>query len=148
MDGETPAGGASAAEPKAPVPGHRRWLMLVLGWTFFGVGLLGMVLPLLPSTPFMLLALWAFSIGSERFHRWLYHHRIFGPPLQRWSRERVIPVWVKALAVTSMAASFLLAWLSGDAPWYLLAVMAAVMAAGIAYIFKFPSRPPAARAGG
>ena len=62
--------------------------MLGLGWTFFALGLLGTVLPLVPTTPFMLLALWAFSVGSERFHRWLYHHPVFGPPLRRWSEER------------------------------------------------------------
>jgi uncharacterized membrane protein YbaN (DUF454 family) len=69
--------------------------MLGLGWTFFGIGLVGTLLPLVPTTPFMLLALWAFSIGSERFHRWLYHHPVFGPPLQRWQRDRVIPLWAK-----------------------------------------------------
>jgi uncharacterized membrane protein YbaN (DUF454 family) len=148
VDGEGQAGRVEAAAAKAPVALHRRWLMLVLGWTFFALGLVGVLLPVVPSTPFMLLALWAFSIGSERFHRWLYHHRIFGPPLQRWSRDHVIPIWVKVLSVSSMAASLLWAWLGSDAPWYALLAMAAVMAAGVAYIFRFPSRPRGARADG
>lgn len=136
---------ARSGDARARAGVHRRWLMLALGWVFFAVGLLGAILPLLPTTPFMLLALWAFSIGSERFHRWLYHHRIFGPPLQRWRRERVIPLWAKALSVGSMTASFLWAWLGTDAPWYALLAMAAVMAAGAAYILRFPSRSRAAR---
>ena len=114
--------------------------MVALGWFFFAIGLLGVVLPLLPTTPFMLLALWAFSLGSERFHAWLYHHRIFGPPLRRWHEDRIIPRWVKALALGSMAASLGWAWLALDAPWYGLAAMAAVIAAGAAYILRFPSR--------
>lgn len=141
-------GEARVGEAKARVALHRRWLMLGLGWTFFTLGLVGVLLPLVPTTPFMLLALWAFSIGSERFHRWLYHHRIFGPPLQRWGRERVIPLWAKALSVSSMIGSFLWAWLGTGAPWYGLLAMAAVMAAGVAYVFRFPSRPRGAGAGG
>jgi len=138
VDGE-----ARSGETNARVAAHRRWLFVALGWLFFGLGLLGAVLPLLPTTPFMLLALWAFSIGSERFHRWLYHHRVFGPPLQRWDRDRVIPLWAKALSIGSMTASFLYAWLARDAPWFVLAPFAAVMAVGIAYIARFPSRPGA-----
>jgi len=120
--------------------------MLALGWIFFAVGAVGVVLPLVPTTPFMLLALWAFSVGSERFHAWLWHHRIFGPPLRRWSEERVIPRPVKAIAVLSMAASLAFVALATDAPWYGLLAMAAAMAAGAAFIFRFPSRraPPRA----
>lgn len=124
--------------------------MIALGWTFFGLGLLGTVLPLVPTTPFMLLALWAFSIGSERFHAWLYHHRVFGPPLRRWRDERIIPWWTKALALSSMAASFAWAWLGADVPGYGLAAMAVVCAAGALFILRFPSRRPegASPAGG
>jgi uncharacterized protein len=114
--------------------------MIGLGWLFFALGAIGTVLPLVPTTPFMLLALWAFSVGSERFHKWLYEHPVFGPPLRRFHDERVIPLWAKLVAVSSMAASFLWAWLGARAPWYALAGMGAVMAAGIAYISRFPSR--------
>lgn len=129
------------------VAAHRRWLMLGLGWMFFGLGLVGTVLPIVPTTPFMLLALWAFSIGSERFHGWLYRHPVFGPPLRRWQEERVIPLWGKLVAVTSMGVSFLWAAFGARAPWYGLLAMATVMAAGVAYIFRFPSKRPSAAEG-
>ncbi len=123
------------------LPAHRRWLLFALGWFFFCLGVLGAVLPVLPTTPFMLLALWAFSASSPRFHNWLYHHRIFGPPLQRWRTGRVIPLPVKAVALTSMAAS--LAWvaLGTQAPWYALVAMVAVMGFGAIFILRQPSRP-------
>jgi uncharacterized membrane protein YbaN (DUF454 family) len=120
--------------------------MLAVGWLCFGIGAAGTVLPLVPATPFMLLALWAFSIGSERFHDWLWHHRVFGPPLRRFREERIIPLPVKLLAMGSMAASLAYAALATDAPWYGLAAMAAIMLVGVAYILRFPSRrapPPA-----
>lgn len=88
-----------------------RPIYLVLGWVFFGLGAVGVVLPLLPTTPFMVLALWAFSRGSVRFERWLYHHRVFGPRLQQWRAHRVIPLRAKLLAGCSMLASFAYMWL-------------------------------------
>jgi hypothetical protein len=119
-----------------------RWILFCLGWIFFALGVIGTVLPVMPTTPFMLLALWAFSKSSARFHHWLRNHRVFGPPLQRWDRDRVVPLWTKAIAVTSMVAS--LCWVAFvvRAPWYGVAAMAAVMVAGIAFISRFPSRSP------
>ncbi len=129
----------SSATARSASPA-RRALLIALGWTCFGLGVIGLVLPVVPTTPFMLVALWAFSASSERFHDWLYHHRVFGPPLQRWRRERVLPAWVKAVAIASMAAS--LSWLAlGVRPaWYVLAASVAVMVGGAAFILRIPSR--------
>lgn len=144
MDAESRTGESSLGDVE--VPAHRRWLMVALGWIFFALGIVGLLLPLVPTTPFMLLALWAFSIGSKRFHHWLYHHRVFGPPLQRWKRDRVIPLWGKALAIGSMTGSFLLAWLGTGAPWYGLAAMAAMMLAVAVYVLRCPSESPSVAA--
>ncbi|HSD20839.1 MAG TPA: YbaN family protein [Anaeromyxobacter sp.] len=138
-----PASSRELATPRARA--HRRWLLLALGWTCFVLGVIGTVLPLVPTTPFMLVALWAFSSSSERFHDWLYEHRVFGPPLQRWRRERALPLWVKLVAAGSMAASFAYAALVMRAPWYTLAAMGGVMLFGIAYIARIPSRPGGGR---
>lgn len=119
----------------------RRLLLLALGWLAFGLGVVGLLLPVVPTTPFMLLALWAFSSSSERFHRWLYTHRLFGPPLQRWRRERAIPVWVKAIALGSMAVSVAWLALAVRPPPYALVAAVAVMAGGAAFILRVPSRP-------
>ena len=63
---------------------------LTLGILFFVLGAIGALVPGLPTTVFMLLALWAFARSSQRFHDWLYYHRVFGPPLQRWHRHDTV----------------------------------------------------------
>jgi len=137
----SPSSGEPGSRDAAP---GRRWLLFALGWLFFGLGLLGAFLPVLPTTPFMLLALWAFSASSPRFHDWLYHHRVFGPPLQRWRAERTLPLWVKGLALASMAGSAAWVGLVVRPRWYVLAVTGAAVAAGVAFVASVPSsrRPP------
>ena len=83
-----------------------RLFYFISGWIFFVIGFIGVVLPVLPTTPFMLLALWSFSKSSVRFHNWLYQHRFFGPPLQQWDKNKVIPLSAKIMAVFMMLASF------------------------------------------
>jgi uncharacterized protein len=131
----------------APTPSPRasrirRAAFLGLGWLFFGLGAWGAFLPVLPTTPFMILALWAFSRSSERLHGWLYGHRIFGPPLQRWQRHRVIPIHAKIAAVAAMTGSLgYMIWVS-EAPAIASFAAALLMAGAAAYILSRPSRAP------
>lgn len=125
--------------------GHQRAVFFALGWLSFALGLLGLLLPVLPTTPFMLLALWAFARSSRRFHDWLYTHRVFGPPLQRWDRERSVPAPVKAVALASMAASTAYVGLVVRPPWYALAGMLVVVGIGAIYVLRIPGRPRAQR---
>lgn len=115
-----------------------------LGLIFFTLGALGTVVPGLPTTVFMLLALWAFARSSERLHDWLYHHRLFGPPLQEWHQYRVIPRRAKLLAVTMMAGSLTyLVFFTATGVW-LKTTTALVMAYGAWYILNKPSARPVA----
>jgi len=112
----------------------------LLGWSFFGLGAVGAVVPGLPTTPFMLLALWAFSKSSKRFHDWLYTHRLFGPPLNQWRDHRVIPVKAKLLALITMIASFTyLAFFTGvSTP--VKVIVALFMLSGAVFILSQSSR--------
>ena len=120
-----------------------RPLYFLLGWFFFGLGAVGAVVPGLPTTVFMLLALWGFSKSSQRFHDWLYEHPVFGPPLHQWRSHRVIPSTAKILAVATMLASIgYLAFFTGIHVGLKVAA-ALVMLYGAAFILSKPSRAPA-----
>lgn len=121
----------------------QRPLLIVAGLVCVGLGLLGVVLPVLPTTPFMILALWCFARSSRRLHDWLYHHRVFGPPLRQWDRYRVIPTIAKVASITAMGFSMVYVLLHSTAPWYAIAAMGAVLLYGVWYILSKPSRAPA-----
>jgi uncharacterized protein len=102
---------------------------------------LGAFLPVLPTTPLLLVALWAFANSSARLERWLLEHRRFGPRLVAWRAHRVIPLAVKLTAWGSMIASLTIMTIVG-APWLAIGGAAAVMAIGAVYIATRPSAPP------
>ena len=113
-----------------------------LGWSFFGLGAIGTLVPGLPTTPFMLLALWAFSKSSKRFHDWLYAHRLFGPPLQQWRTHRVIPVKAKLLSVVTMTASLVYLAFFTEVNTLVKVIVGLVMLYGAVFILSKPSRVP------
>ena len=90
-----------------------RWWFAALAYLFAGLALLGVFLPGLPTTPFVLLAAWAASRGSQRLHDWLYEHPRLGPPLRDWRDERAITLRARMLALGLLALSWVLMWLRG-----------------------------------
>lgn len=76
-----------------------RTLYNVLGWTFVGLGILGYILPVMPGTVFMILALCCFKRGSEKFETWLLEHPRVGPVLRDWDRDRSIRPRTKVVAI-------------------------------------------------
>lgn len=119
-----------------------RPVYLLVGWLFFALGATGILIPGLPTVPFMLAALWAFSKSSRRFHDWLYSHPLFGPPLQRWQDHRVIPVKAKVVAVATMTVSLAYMIFIADVSRWVVAVTLLVMASAAAYIISQPSQVP------
>ncbi len=73
-----------------------------LGFLFLALGLLGIALPVLPSTPFILLAAWFFARSSEYWHRRLLDSQLFGPMILNWERNRCISCRTKVVAIVSM----------------------------------------------
>ncbi|GMG82753.1 YbaN family protein [Paralimibaculum aggregatum] len=117
-----------------------RMLWMAAGWTAFGAGLVGAVLPLLPTVPFMLLAAFCFARGSERIHAWLTTHPRFGPAIDDWRVHGAISRRGKRWALGSMAASFGISLALGVAA-PVLAVQAAVLGVVAVFILTRPDRP-------
>ncbi|GEO40236.1 hypothetical protein GGE65_003003 [Skermanella aerolata] len=126
--------------PANPVVRH---CLLALGFLMVGLGTLGIFLPVLPTVPFLIVAAWAFSRSSERFHTWIYSHPHFGPPLVAWNRHGVIPLTAKFISVVSMYGSVVLVIVFVATDWVLPAVHIAIVTAVAVYILTRPSRAPA-----
>jgi len=114
-------------------PRMTRWFWIVLGATSLGLGVLGALLPLLPTTPFLLLSAFAFARSSPAIHRWLLQHRLLGKPIRDWNERRAISTKGKFASLaamgTSLGASVVL-----ELGLAVIAVQAAVLAGVAAFI--------------
>lgn len=90
-----------------------RILLLIVAWLAVGLGIIGIFLPVLPTTPFMILAAAIFARTSPRFERWLMEHPRYGQPLMDWRREGAISRKAKIASASLMAASFAVVWFFG-----------------------------------
>lgn len=118
-----------------------RIIWLISGFICVGLAMIGVVLPLLPTVPFLLLAAFCFARSSERFHSWLIEHPTLGPPIADWRASGAISRRAKILATVSIAAAFSISVLLGLKPW-ILAVQAATLTCVMIFIW---SRPEGAR---
>ncbi|MEG0279847.1 MAG: DUF454 family protein [Morganella sp. (in: enterobacteria)] len=83
-----------------------RLLLLLSGWISVVLATLGVVLPLLPTTPFLLLAAWCFSRSSPRFHHWLLYRSWFGGYIRHWQEHKGLPRKAKRRAVIVILVTF------------------------------------------
>lgn len=85
--------------------GRLRLVFLLCGCGCVALGIAGIVLPVLPTTPFMLLAAACFARSSARFHHWLLTHPLFGATVREWELYRSVRRRTKRIAILSMAAT-------------------------------------------
>lgn len=115
-----------------------RPLWLAAGTLSAGLGLIGIVVPLLPTTPFMILAAACFARSSPRLHDWLWNHRVFGPAIRDWREHRAISPFAKRASVGAMAAAFGISLVLGVKLWA-LAAQAVVLTVMGGWILTRPS---------
>ncbi len=125
------------AEPFALAPPAGRPGLRLLGTAATAAAAIGVVVPLWPTTPFALLAAWAFARSSPRLEAWLRSHARFGPAIQAWEERRAIPRKAKLVAAGSLPASWVGLWLT-DVPVGSLAAAGAVLLAVGAWILSRP----------
>lgn len=121
----------------------KSWLLFCLGWLSFVTGLLGLVLPLLPCTPFMLLAAALFARSSPRFHHWLLHHAWFGPPIRDWQDHRGIRRDARRRAIIFILISFSVSLAITPMIW-VRGLLLAILVILLGWLMRLPVLEPVA----
>lgn len=117
-----------------------RLMFVALGTLFVAIGIAGILLPVLPTTPFMLLAAACYARASTRFYNWLLNNRVFGPTILEWRRHRSIPYRVKWTAILLMAVTLGIS-IVFFVPWPELQAALAILGVLLgAYLYNIPSR--------
>lgn len=114
-----------------------RTSFVLMGHASLAIGCIGIFVPLLPTTPFVLLAAMCYSRGSERFHRWIHEHPRWGPMIQSWREHGAISVRAKIVATIMVVASITYSVFRLPSPWHLLALLTG--AAVLTFILTRPS---------
>ncbi len=115
-----------------------RAIYMLAGFLMTALGIAGVFLPLLPTTPFLLAAAWFFSRSSPRFERWLLDHPRLGPPLRDWRREGAISLRAKICAVTLMAAGYGFFWYRVSPSLMLAGIVALILCSSALFILTRP----------
>ncbi|MGE0584387.1 MAG: YbaN family protein [Flavobacteriaceae bacterium] len=130
----------SSSRRRASMSRYMKALWVGIGSLSLIAGFVGVFLPLLPTTPFLLLAAFCYAKGSERLHQWLVSHPRFGPNLEAWRLHGAILPRAKIVAVAFMGATLFVSAVVGVA-WPILLVQLVVMAGVGAFILSRPSPP-------
>jgi uncharacterized membrane protein YbaN (DUF454 family) len=117
-----------------------RWLWLLLAYAALALGVVGIFVPGLPTTPFVLLAAFAAARGSERLHAWMLAHRMYGPMIRDWQAHGAVGRRAKYWALGSMAACALIFFLTAPRVW-MAALGSAIMAVVGAWLWLRPEPP-------
>lgn len=126
-----------------PLPPAARWLLLVLAGLCLVLAVIGVILPGMPATVFLLMAAWAAARSSPRLHAWLLAHRLFGPMLRDWENGHRVSRRAKWSAAATMAVGAgVLLW-TAPRPW-IAAVGIGCMAVVLAWLWRRPEpqNPP------
>jgi uncharacterized membrane protein YbaN (DUF454 family) len=120
--------------------GPERILWLSIGLLATGCGIAGVFLPLVPTTPFLLLAAFAFARSSPRLHDWLVNHPRLGPPIADWQAHGAISRPTKVIAAAVMIATWTLSFAAGVRSEILI-VQALVLGGAAAFVLTRPDGP-------
>ena len=119
-----------------------RLLYLGFGWICVALGVVGIIMPILPTTPFLLVALWAFSRSSPELAEKLRNNPYAGPYIRDWQDYGVIPPKAKAIAMVMMTVMGIYVAGFSVMPGWLALGFCAVLVAVAVYILTRPSAPP------
>ena len=90
----------------------KKYLWMGLGFLSLGMAYIGVVVPGIPFSIFLVFAAYCFAKSSKKWHDWLYNHKYFGPFLTNWTQKKVFPTWAKYMMITVMSSSLAFLWFS------------------------------------
>ena len=118
----------------------KKFLYFALGCVCIAMAWIGVVTPGIPYSPFVVAAAFCFARSSERAHRWIMTHKIFGPFLTNWSEKRVFPQKMKYLMIAMMSLSLVLMTISGVKPIGVISTGIFMLLVAV-WAWRYPSTP-------
>ena len=119
----------------------KRIILISLGWLCVGLGFVGVFVPGIPTTIFLIIALWAFTKSSEKLRHWLLNHKRFGPILNNWHEHKVVPRRAKILMVVLMSLAVILFYYSLQSLILTIGLIIILVSVAI-YVISLPSKVP------
>ena len=119
----------------------KRTILISLGWLCVGLGFVGVFVPGIPTTIFLIIALWAFTKSSEKLRHWLLNHKRFGPILHNWQEHKVVPRRAKILMVVLMSLAVVLFYYSLQNLYLTIGLIIILVSVAI-YVISLPSKIP------
>ena len=118
----------------------KKLLLITAGTICVGLGIIGLVLPVVPTSPFLLLAAACYARSSKRFYNRLLANPIFGPPIRQWRKNRSIPLRAKWLAIAMILVTFSVTviFILEDTPARLIMSLIGLLV--IVFLYRIPSR--------
>jgi uncharacterized membrane protein YbaN (DUF454 family) len=124
------------------IPTAARYVLIGLGVVAVGLALVGIFLPILPTTPFLLLAAFLFGRSSPRFYRWLHTNRWFGAYLRNYREGRGLPLREKVLTIAALWIAILLSVALALSSWWARGALLAIAAAVTVHLARIPTYRP------
>ena len=119
----------------------KKIILITIGWSCVGLAFVGTFVPGIPTTIFLIVALWAFAKSSKKFHFWLLNHKRFGPILQNWESHKVVPRKAKILMVILQISAVIIFHYSLQ-NIYLTAILIIILVFVARYVLSLPSEIP------
>ena len=119
----------------------KRTILISLGLLCVGLGFIGVFVPGIPTTIFLIIALWAFTKSSEKLHHWLLNHKRFGPILNNWQEHKAVPRRAKILMVVLMSLAVILFYYSSQSLILTIGLIIILVSVAI-YVISLPSKAP------
>ena len=119
----------------------KRIILISLGWLCVSLGFIGIFVPGIPTTIFLIIALWAFTKSSKKLRNWLLNHKRFGPILNNWQQHKVVPRRAKILMVVLMSLASVLFHYSLQNLYLTIGLVIILVLVAI-YVISLPSKIP------